>query len=252
MKNILNKIRKIDKKYILVVCIFVIAIFLLIINSTSIINRIKEIFEKEELIEFEYKTYEVNGNIGTVLVTIRNEEGLKKVNYLEYNTNEPFQINAHGKTQLAFDYKMEDRKQYKIEVQFENGNNKTYTIDYEIPRIKGNYTLVGSTYANEPELSGLKQEKTRYLYLNESKNLIPGNWINKEAPANWYNYEKQEWANIYVENNGMETYFVWIPRYCYKKDTDNSTSGNERMDVKFINTYNEYINGVTRRKANLG
>lgn len=68
----------------------------------------------------------------------------------------------------------------------------------------------------------------------------------------WYDYKEKKWANIYVENEGRESYFVWIPRYCYKVDVENSTSGNERMDVKFINTYNEYIDGVTRRKANMG
>ena len=47
--------------------------------------------------------------------------------------------------------------------------------------------------------------------------------------------------------SGIENYYVWIPRYCYKIDTQNSVPGNERMDVKFINTYNEYIDGETRK-----
>ena len=32
----------------------------------------------------------------------------------------------------------------------------------------------------------------------------------------------------------------------YKKDTINSVSGNERTDVKFVNIYNEYIDGITK------
>ena len=31
----------------------------------------------------------------------------------------------------------------------------------------------------------------------------------------FYNYETQKWANIKVENNGIITYWVWIPRYAY-------------------------------------
>ncbi len=83
--------------------------------------------------------------------------------------------------------------------------------------------------------------------MNDDKNLVPGNWITDEEPIKWYNYKKQEWANIYVESSGIENYYVWIPRYCYKIDTQNSVPGNERMDVKFINTYNEYIDGETRK-----
>ena len=48
------------------------------------------------------------------------------------------------------------------------------------------------------------------------------------------------WANIYCENEGLSSYYVWIPRYCYKVDSKNQTAGNERMDVKFIDVYNNY------------
>ena len=242
MKNILNKVKNINKKY-LIIGILLLIVIILLINSKTIINRIKENFEKEELVEFEYKTYEVSGNVGITVVTIRNKEGIEKVTYLEEDTNKPLEIIANGKTQIAFDYKMEDLKQYEVQAEFSNGEKKTYTIDYEIPRIKGNYTLIGSTYVNEPDLTGLVKEKTRYLYLNDSGNLVPGNWITDNAPTNWYNYETQEWANIYVETNGIENYYVWIPRYVYKLDQDT-----QRSDVKFINTYNEYIDGATGDK----
>ena len=242
MKNILNKVKNINKKY-LIIGILLLIVIILLINSKTIINRIKENFEKEELVEFEYKTYEVSGNVGITVVTIRNKEGIEKVTYLEEDTNKPLEIIANGKTQIAFDYKMEDLKQYEVQAEFSNGEKKTYTIDYEIPRIKGNYTLIGSTYVNEPDLTGLVKEKTRYLYLNDNENLVPGNWITDAAPNNWYNYETQEWANVYVENNGLETYFVWIPRYVYKLDQNA-----QRSDIKFINTYNEYIDGTTGDK----
>ena len=247
MKNILNKMKSVNKKIYLLVGILLVIIVILLLNSKTIINRIRENFEKEELIEFEYKTYEVSGRTGYVVVTIRNKEGIEKVTYLQEETNQPFDILANGKAVVAFDYKMEDFKQYEFQAEFSNGETKTYTVYYEIPRIKGNYTLVGSTYVNEPDLTGYVKEKTRYLYLNDSGNLVPGNWIKDAAPEEWYNYETQEWANIYVEVDGIDNYYVWIPRYMYKLDQTT-----QKSDVKFINTYNEYIDGVTRRKIDLG
>ena len=40
---------------------------------------------------------------------------------------------------------------------------------------------------------------------------------------------KSEWANAKVTINGVESYFVWIPRYAYKIDSNNHV-----IDVKFI------------------
>ena len=42
----------------------------------------------------------------------------------------------------------------------------------------------------------------------------------------FYNYAKQRWANILVENNDMKSYWVWIPRYSYKEG--------DVSDIKFI------------------
>ena len=114
MKDILNKMKQLNKKTYLIICVLLVAILLLLINSKTIINRIRENFEKEELVEFEYKTYEVSGNIGITVITIRNKEGIEKVTYLEEDTNKPLEIIARGKTQIAFDYKMEDFKQYEV------------------------------------------------------------------------------------------------------------------------------------------
>ena len=242
-------ILKLHKKKILI-GILAIAILIILLNSKVIINKISTIFQKEELVEFEYKTYKVSGNIGTALITFRNENGISKIVYPREEEN-LFEIYPKGKKQFAIDYKMQDLSDYEFVLIDENGNEKRYTINYEIPRVEGNYTLVGNTYVNEPDLTGLVQEKTRYVYLDDEQNLVPGNWITGEQPQNWYNYSEQKWANIYVENNGIESYYVWIPRYVYKEDTENSVTGNERMDIKFINTYNEYIDATTRRKINI-
>lgn len=253
MKNVLNRMKKIKKKTYLIVGSILLVLLIILLGYTGITNRIRENRNKEEIKEFEYKTYEVNGNIGTTLVTLTNEKGLQKVTYVDINTKEPIEVFPKGKTKFAFDYQMEDRNHYEVKAEFTNGEEKTYEIDYEIPRIKGEYTLVDGIYVNKPDITtGFVKEKTRYMYLNDEGNLVPGNWLTGEEPQNWYNYNKSNWANIYVESGGVDSYYVWIPRYCYKKDTENSVSGNERMDVKFINTYNEYIDGVTRRKTYMG
>ena len=75
--------------------------------------------------------------------------------------------------------------------------------------------------------------------------MVPSNWINKKPDSDWYDYKNQKWANIYVENEGIESYYVWIPRYVYKQDTENTVSGNERMDVKFVDIDNSYIDAET-------
>ncbi len=246
MKEILNRMKKINKRVYLIIVIILVVLLISLLSYRGIVNRIRENYNKEEIKEFDYRTYSVSGRIGTTLVTIINEKGLEKVTYLELNEKKPIEVYPKGKTQLAFDYKMEDRNHYEIQVEFSDGENKTYTIDYEIPRVKGEYVLVDGIYVNKPDVTtGFVKEKTRYMYLNEAGNLVPGNWLTGEEPENWFNYNKNNWGNIYVESGGVDSYYVWIPRYCYKKDTTNSVSGNERMDVKFINTYDEYIDATT-------
>ena len=53
--------------------------------------------------------------------------------------------------------------------------------------------------------------------------------ISMDPPEGWYNYSYSKWANIVSRNNGVESYYVWIPRYQYILD---STS--QRSDVQFI------------------
>ena len=112
----------------------------------------------------------------------------------------------------------------------------------------GSYQNINGLYMCVPEFGQFSKYNTRYVKMNNSGYLVPDNWINKRPPDDWYDYKNQKWANIYIENSGLSSFFVWIPRYVYKQDTVNSTSGNERMDVKFVNTDNEYIDGITEEK----
>ncbi len=105
-----------------------------------------------------------------------------------------------------------------------------------ISNISGNYELVNGVYMCTPALmTGFNKSTTRYVNETANGTLTPGKWIFDEPEENWYDYKKSKWANIVVENNGAETYFTWIPRYCFKLDKDG-----QRSDVKLIAVDNSY------------
>ena len=109
-----------------------------------------------------------------------------------------------------------------------------------IQMVNGQYECINGLYMCTPQLKkGFDRYKTRYIKSQEDY-LIPGTWINKTPEDDWYNYSEHKWANIYTENNGIESYFVWIPRYVYKTNPENQQAGNQRMDVKFVDTSNNY------------
>ena len=105
-----------------------------------------------------------------------------------------------------------------------------YTQPEGIVVKSGKYELINGIYLCTPKLDeGFEQEKTRYLEVNSNGYLTPGNWITDKTTDNWYDYKQAKWANIYVENNGSDVYYVWTPRYCFKLDQTN-----QRSIVKFI------------------
>ncbi len=123
-----------------------------------------------------------------------------------------------------------------------------YVSNTGIKVVNGNYELVNGIYLCTPQLNmGFSKDNTRYLNFRDG-NLIPGTWINKKPEDDWYDYKNQKWANLYVEANGVESYYVWIPRYVYKKDTSHQVAGNERMDIKFVDLNNNYQDGDTGEK----
>lgn len=255
MSNKLNELKKLNKKQKIKLAIIIIIVILIVIALLTVtVNQIRKIIQntkKEEIKEISYKIYSLNEDFdeAQTVIIIQNEKQIKQINYIS-NENKELSIYPKNKNKVAIDYKMKDLTTYNFKVIFEDSTSKDYEIDFEIPRIQGNYNLNNGVYVNEPDVTtGLAKDKTRYMYLDEYKNLIPGNWLSGEKPENWYNYANKEWANIYSENEGIGSYYVWIPRYCYKQDLENSTSGNERMDIKFINVYNEYIDPVTNEKT---
>ena len=60
----------------------------------------------------------------------------------------------------------------------------------------------------------------------------------------WYDYKNKVWANIRIHANGVETNWVWIPRYAYKIE-------NSAVDIKFVNLDNQYYNTDTNEWTTL-
>lgn len=105
----------------------------------------------------------------------------------------------------------------------------------------GDYEYVNGVYLNTPKLDmGFNKNYTRYAYENENGVMEPGNWIFSTAEEDWYDYNNGKWANVVTENKGIECYYTWIPRYCFKLN-----QSTQRADVKLIDINNNYKNPQT-------
>lgn len=98
---------------------------------------------------------------------------------------------------------------------------------------EGKYEFINGVYMNTPTVSGFNKNVTRYVNETNKGTLTPGKWIVDKPEKDWYDYKNRKWANVVVENEGAETYFTWIPRYCFKLDPNT-----QRSDVKLISVEN--------------
>ncbi|MCI9177732.1 MAG: hypothetical protein HFJ28_04050 [Clostridia bacterium] len=105
----------------------------------------------------------------------------------------------------------------------------------EEPKKDGSYEKKGDIWVNAPDLTGFIPEKTKYVNVDKTGSLVIGSDTTQKPEENWHDYENSEWANICVENEGVQTYYTWIPRYCFKLNQDE-----ERADIKFIDKENNY------------
>lgn len=117
---------------------------------------------------------------------------------------------------------------------FENVSEGDKTINVTALDEKGE--IIGSmsrtlevAEPNEPDLTGFDPDTTFYVYWDKDGNEHNEIPISMEAPSQWYNYTIANWANIVTRNDGLESYYVWIPRYEYKV---NSIS--QRTYIKFL------------------
>ena len=226
--------KKISKKIVIISLIAIILVFILacfaIITIPKIIEKIKS--EENKLLSYEI----VNKKSDTeyqILITIKSDNGLE---YIKLPDGDTIKI-IDGRTTVGIDYKIIEEVKYDFIIKQIGKEEVTESIFKDVQKIEGNYALVNGVYVNKPDLSGFNSKYTRYLNVSDEGKMIPGEWITAEAnDLEWYSYKDAKWANIYYELNGANTYYVWIPRYCFKLDQEN-----ERSDVKFIDTSNNYI-----------
>ena len=225
--------KKISKKVVIILLIAIILVLILacfaIVTVPKIIEKVNA--EKNTLLSYEVKE-KISENEYKILIIIRSEDGIEYIKYPNGNI-----LKANGKNKVGIDYKIVEETRYDFIIKQVGKEEVTETIFKEIQKINGDYVLVNGVYVNKPDLSGFDSKYTRYLNISEDGKMVPGEWTSTAVnDSEWYSYKDAKWANIYYEVNGANTYYVWIPRYCFKLNQDS-----ERSDVKFIDTSNNYI-----------
>ena len=128
---------------------------------------------------------------------------------------------AKEKTKNATENQATILNEYEDELnKYISGNVKTLQAD-------GSWN--SGKKVNSPQL----MEGMTGIYWDESGNEVE---VTVDNQDNWYDYSKQEWANaVTKDSNGNITgYWVWIPRYAYKIETNRYTSTAGKISVKFL------------------
>ena len=229
VKNNMKKINLKNKKIILIIAILVlVATITAAITIPQIVTKIQA--QKNTLLSYEI-IKEVSEGDYKIVITVKSDDGLE---YIKLPDGDTLKI-MDQRTKVGIDYEIMEDIKYDFVIKQVGKGEITESIFKEVQKIDGEYTLVNGVYSNKPDLTGFNVNYTRYMYENDQGNMAPGNWITDDQPQNWYSYKDSKWANLYVESGGPETYYVWIPRYCFKLDQDA-----QRSDVKFIDTSNNY------------
>ena len=135
-----------------------------------------------------------------------------------------------------------------------NENGERELIKRTVISQESSLVKVGNVSCYEPNLNGFVEEQTSVIYFkvnsdgtfNGAEDIVPvKNYLsNKQrtlvknnSSYEFYNYENKIWANIKVESAGVETYWVWIPRYAYKIE------GNETKVIYIDINNKQTING---------
>ena len=134
----------------------------------------------------------------------------------------------------------------ELDYQIANGeNDRNVEEQGTLITTQSNITKVGNTSFYEPDLTGFVKEKTKAVYYDDESDqenieLPISEYLesksekttNNNKEYEFYNYENKKWANIKVENSGVTTYWIWIPRYAYR------INGNQ-TDIVFIDLDNK-------------
>lgn len=232
------------KKKVIIICLAIFIVMLVSISSIFIIKNINKNISPEELSDFswEAKLFKVNDDYTYTfsgLVTVQEVEGIDTIKYQK--NGKEITVNGNGKQKIGIDFDAVEDTDYEFKITPVGKSEKTKILNVK-RKVSGNntYKLVNGVYINTPFLENFNDKYTRYLSVTDDNTLTPANWIFDEEPDNWYDYNNQKWANIYVEAEGVEVYYVWIPRYVYKLDQTT-----QRSDVKFVDVYNNFTDAST-------
>ena len=128
---------------------------------------------------------------------------------------------AKEKTKNATENQAKTLNEYEDELnKYISGNVKTLQAD-------GSWN--SSKKVNSPQL----MEGMTGIYWDGSGNEVA---VTVDNQDNWYDYSAQKWANaVTKDSNGNITgYWVWIPRYAYKIETNRYTNTVGKISVKFL------------------
>ena len=128
---------------------------------------------------------------------------------------------AKDETQKAAENQAKLLNEYEDELnKYISGNEKKLQAD-------GSWNT--SKKVNSPQL----MEGMTGIYWDKDGNEIE---VTADNQDNWYDYSAQKWANaVTKDSNGNVTgYWVWIPRYAYKIETNRYTNTVGKISVKFL------------------
>ena len=163
-----------------------------------------------------------------------------------------------------------------IELDYQQGHEveqKDPNIGTQIENGSSLVSLENGVTCYSPELKGFVKEKTSALYyktnedgtVDDTPEIKPiteylqtnKTYIEKDGSKyEFYNYKSvikengsevldSIWANIKVERDGLESYWVWIPRYAYK------ILENDKTEIVYIDIQNN-IAGTTNKAEDSG
>lgn len=106
---------------------------------------------------------------------------------------------------------------------------------------------VGMKQVLEPNLYGFDEENTYIEIYNPETEEFSDEILLKDADTSklntdttkWYDYSEKIWANIKTVANGLESWWVWIPRYAYQIGADSTYKS---TSIIFIDKDNKPLN----------
>ena len=223
--------QKINKqKGITLIALVVTIIVLLILAGISIatltgenglITKTNTAKEKTKQAEAEERVkIEVLGSYGTdgkIDIDLLNNNLKAHITGLTYNGNKLLESN---KIEILPATVVVDG--YEIEIA-ENGR---VTVKGKTGEVKENEFVADGSWNDKLQVNTPKLlEGMTGVYWDDNGQEVD---VTKDNQENWYNYSEQKWANAKTKDG---SYWVWIPRYEYKINSNDKT-----INVKFIKT----------------